>query len=120
MIPGESHPLLSQYEHRIIIETRLGKVRENNEYAAQCSYEHESLGNLQDGTIVFEFFKAVTRIAANVIEVELEGKVVSVLGVDDPAAVFALEDIDGSVLDEFVPALPADGEVELCVVVIQS
>ena len=61
-----------------------------------------------------------TWISAKVLEIKLEGKVIAVFGRDNPGAVLALENTVGTVADEFCPALPADRQDQLGILVFEG
>jgi hypothetical protein len=53
-------------------------------------------------------------VGGEVLEVNLNGKVVARLGVDNVSLVFAFEDLLGAILDELFVALDVDRDEDLC------
>jgi hypothetical protein len=53
-------------------------------------------------------------VLREVLEVNLDGKVIARLGLDNVALVFTLEDLLSAILDELVVAFDVDGNEDLC------
>ena len=53
-------------------------------------------------------------VGGEVLEVNLDREVVTRLGLDDVALVFAFEDLLGAILNKLLVALDVDGDEDLC------